>query len=495
MEGKETLSWRVFPKWLRWSLRIIVWTHIGIVIWDALALMEAYGLRRSQADCAAYLAATNSLLRGDLLRVPSLYELLPYGWISEWPLGYPAVIALATKLTGLEPFYASRWLNVFLYLLTYGFMVYFFRSYAEVLFLFIYPPNYTWNVTLALSENLFIPLFVLMVAAIQRYYESRRRRWLWVIGILMPVLFLTRYAAIALGAGLGVWGLWRLYQRERKEGLIWIGMAMFQAVFAAGYFLWNAYHHPAGESGLRMRFMPMPPDFFWRMWEDMTYLRYAVLMGMAVVVAWRWWGSPVFTPAEKKRNILLHLFALTQAILYGWGMAKGRVGIVDVRHFIIILQPVMWYWGDRMARTLPPWLLLMMMSVFLGWQIRNTHRHYRWTKELELLPYDYVERVKQVYDTLPPRSCIMGASLAYPIKGNRTDLSLGDMEAYLPILLRDCECFYVHCGALEARYRLGLVSGIMWPFVKFCRKPCSDDICLQKVGCVSSVRKSSGASQ
>ncbi|MCS7296736.1 MAG: hypothetical protein RMK19_00750 [Bacteroidia bacterium] len=480
--------------WVRWVVRGCLLFQMGIVSWDALALMEPYGLRRAQADCTAYLGAARSLLHGEGLRMPSLFEPLPYGWMSEWPLGYPALIAFSSWLTGIEPFYISRWLNVGLYILSYLIMLFFFKSRADWLFLFIYPPNYTWNVAFPLSENLFIPFFLLTIGSFERFYRDEKGWWMVGIGFLLPLLFLVRYSGLAVGIALGLWGLWQGLCRNWREGLRWLVIAAFQGLWAGGYFLWNALSHPAQESGLSMRGMPVPPDFFWRLWQEVPFLRFAFLVGLLTVAALWKWGRPSFSLAEQKRDKLLWLLFLTQGGLYAWSMIKGRVGIVDTRHFVLTLLPILLYAAERLWRTLPSSLLVSIAGIWVVWQLRNTYQHFRWSLEIPHLSYTYAERVRQAYDSLPPRSCIIGGSIAYILKGRRIDLCLGDWEGYFPLLLRDCPCLYVDCGIVDQRYELGLGAGILWPFVKYCDKPCSAPVCLRRIVCASSDPKSSDAS-
>ncbi|MCX8111694.1 MAG: hypothetical protein N3E49_00630 [Bacteroidia bacterium] len=477
------------PWWLRWSLRSIVFLQILLVSWDALKLMEPYGIRRVQADCAAYLAAARSLLQGKLLKTPSIFEPLPHGWMHEWPLGYPGAIALATSISGLDPFYSSRWLNVILLFLTYALLLYFSPKEAEWLFLFIYPPNYTWNVAYALSENLFIPLLIALVGTFQKYYEQGRVKWLLWIAILSWGIFLTRYAGIAVGAALGLWGLWHLFQKRWSSVFLWNALFGLQLIVAGSYFYWNALHHPTGETGLTIRDMPMPPDLLWQIWELVPFIRFVGLVGLLVLAVRVWRGAVPFSEVEKNRNAFLILLFFTQAALYFWSMAQDRIGIVDMRHFVMIGLPLLWYWGYLLYWSLPPRLLLGIAGLFLAWQTRNTYRHYRWAYERSYVPYSYTEEVRQAYDTLPPNSCVIAGSLAYPIRGARTDLCLSQKEAYIPILLRDCKCFYIDCGLMEERTKLGLAGGIIWIFARYCDKPCLGPICLRKIGCISSDQK------
>ncbi|MEN3040147.1 MAG: hypothetical protein ABDH66_01225 [Bacteroidia bacterium] len=482
------------PLWLRYLLRTVILLQIAIISWDTIGLIEVYGIRRVQADCAAYLTAAQSLLRGDGLKTPPIFEPLPYSWMHEWPLGYPVAIALATKITGLEPFYASRWLNIALLILTYALLLYFFREEAEWIFFFIYPPNYTWNVTYALSENLYIPLFVAFVGAFRKYRETARLGWVAVMALTLEALFLTRYASIAIGAGLAIWGGWRALRGDWKTFLICVGLAVGQAVLAGLYFWWNSLHHPLGETGLTIRNMPMPPDLLWLIWELVPFIRLVGLIGLGFLVVRALRGAIRLPSAVEEQHQLLLILALAQAALYFWSMWRGRVGIVDMRHFVIIFQPLLWYWGQRLWRYISPYALAIGSLIFLGWQIRNTWRHHRWAVEKSYVPYEYVKVLRQAYDSLPPYSCVISGSLAYSILGRRTDICMGQSEAYFPILLRDCECLYVDCGLFEERHKLGLVSGIFWPFIRYCDKPCTSWVCLKKIACVSSRPKSSEGS-
>ncbi|MCS6894817.1 MAG: hypothetical protein NZZ60_01545 [Bacteroidia bacterium] len=482
------------PVWLRRFLRGIVILQIAIVTWDTIGLMRAYGIRRVQADCAAYLTAAQALLRGDGLKTPPIFEPLPYGWMHEWPLGYPAAIALTTKVTGLEPFYASRWLNVILLMVTYGLLLYFFREEAEWIFFFIYPPNYTWNVTYALSENLYIPLFVGFIGAFWKYRQTMRLRWAGVMALMLGALFLTRYASIAIGAGLALWGMWRALRKDWKTFIVSIGLFIGQAVLAALYFWWNSLNHPLRETGLSIRDMPMPPDLLWLIWELVPFIRLVGLVGLGFLVV-RWLrGGTRFSPDKEELHEILLILSFTQAMLYFWSMWRGRVGIVDMRHFVIIFQPLMWYWGQRLWRYFSPYAIAIGGLVFLGWQIRNTYRHHRWAYEKSYVPYEYVTAVRQAYDSLPQRSCIISGSLAYSIVGGRTDICMGQSGAYFPILLRDCDCLYIDCGLLEERHKLGMAGGIFWPFIRYCDKPCTSWVCLRKIACASSPPKSSEGS-
>lgn len=467
--------------------RLLVALQIAVVAWDTLALLEPYGIRRAQADCVAYLTMAHSLLLGRWLQTPAYFEPASHGWVHEWAAGYPAAIAAISKLTGEEPFYASRWLNLGLYAASYGLLWLFFRSEAELLFFFIWPPNLTWSVTLALSENLFIPLIVLLVGAIALYERGKKTLGVVLMGISLVALFLVRYAGIAMGLAVGMWGALRAFQGRWREALLWITLAGIQGVVAIAYWAWNSLHHPYGLTGLTLRNMPMPADLFWKVLTDITFLRFLLIVGLSVMLLWWIRGKPSFSPEEKSLHLFLLLLSIAQLVVYIVGMVRGRVGIIDNRHYALMGLPLLWIAAQHFQRTLPAQGLLAVGVVFLAWQLRNTYRHYSWAYEKKHLPYAYWEELRQAYDTLPSGSCIVGADLGYPIRGKRIDLCLGDIESYWPVLLKRCPCIYVDCGSVELRHKLGLSGGIPWIFLRYCDSPCAGKrICLRKVGCASS---------
>ncbi|MCS6790571.1 MAG: hypothetical protein NZ580_06290 [Bacteroidia bacterium] len=467
--------------------RALVALQIAIVAWDTLALLEPYGIRRAQADCVAYLTMAHSLVLGRWLQTPAYFEPASHGWVHEWAAGYPAAIAAVSHLTEEEPFYASRWLNIGLYVAYYGLLWVFFSSEAELLFFFVWPPNLTWSVTMALSENLFIPLLVLLVGAIALYERGKKTLGALLAGISLMALFLMRYAGVAMGLAVGLWGLLQAFRGQWKEALLWIGLAGAQAGVAVAYWAWNAANHPQGLTGLTLRNMPMPPDLFWRVLTDITFLRFFLLVALAVLTL-RWLrGKPSFTTEEKRQHTFLVLLSVSQLLVYIVSMIQGRVGIVDNRHYALMSLPLLWIAARHFQRTLPPKALLAVGVIFVGWQVRNTYRHYTWAYEKKHLPYTYWEELRQAYDTLPPHTCIVGADMGYPIRGKRTDLCLGDIESYWPVLVRRCSCIYVDCGPVDLRHKLGLSGGIPWLFLRYCDPPCTNQrICLRKAACANS---------
>ncbi|RMF49450.1 MAG: hypothetical protein D6750_06085, partial [Bacteroidetes bacterium] len=359
----------------------------------------------------------------------------------------------------------------------------YFRPQAEWLFFLLWPPSLTWSYTMALSENLYLPLFVAILGVL---WEERRPQALY---FLLPALFLVRYAGLGVGFGVGLWGLWTTLQGKRALGLQLLGAGAFQIAFAIGYFAWNAYHDPQGATGLEIRNAPMPSDFLQRVWEEVTYLRYVgLLVGLAGIAAL--WRKLPLTPKQKQYGTLLVLLTGVQLAFYLVSMARGRIGIVEPRHFALIGLPAVLGLGLFTAERLPFWTQGLIAIACVGWQVRNTYRHYQRTQTESHLPYSHLQAVQQAYDTLPPGACVIGGNQGYPILGRRKDLSLGDGDAYWPILLQNCPCLYIDCGGLTKRAAVGLFFKMLWPFVRRCDPPTQKLIDLRRIGCADSLSKS-----
>lgn len=483
------------PKGLHWALRAIVLAQIGIVTWDTLALRDAYGLRRVRFDGLDYLAMAHSLRQGEALRSTPLLEPQPYRWIGEWPLGYPALIAVTSTITSTEPFHNSRWLNLFCYIGIYLLLLWIAKPIAEILFLAIWPPNMTWTVGFVLSENPFMFFFTLLIGIAKIFFTTpkilSRHRYGAIVGItlLLWVLFLVRYAGVGVGAAAGLTGLWLLLRHRYTDGILWIGAAVGQGLFAVVYFTWNSYHDPTGEGGLTMREMPAPPDLFAQLLPQMGIVYY-VGAGAALALLLRvlWAHSPRLPstlPYEVK--LFLGFSGFAQLVLYAVSMLAGRVGIVDMRHFWPMLLPICWLSWEYLLRVLPGYLHLGVGIALLLWQGRNTYRHARQRTAAEHLPYSYIQAVVNAYDTLPPHTCIAGGSRVYALSGKRLDLAFVGRDSYWPVLLRRCTCLYVDCALLAEKVRIGASTGMPWPFVRYCSSPCArDTVCLRRVRCANS---------
>lgn len=477
------------PTLLRRSLQAIVLAQIALVSWDALALMEPYGLRRAQFDGIEYLTMAHSLLRGESLRATPVQEPQPYRWLGDWPLGYPAFIAATSTLTGIEPFYISRWVNVACYVATYLLFLWIAGPLAEILFLALWPPNLSWSVSFVLSENPFTCLFVACVGIAQYFFRHPRSYWAgFSLPLLLLGLFLTRYPGIAVGTGVGLTGIWLLFQKRFREGAICLISATLQGLFAIAYFYWNWKNDPTKSGGLTLREMPAPPEFFASLRElGLTYYAIVTLVAALFMKYFFAKGPSIRSALLPETKVLLVFTFLTQLIVYAASMLSGRVGLTEVRHLWVVCLPILWVSWEEILQKVPFQANLFLGLAFLAWQARNTYRHFEWAKTGSYLPYSYTYTVVRAYDTLPPHTCISGGSAVYAILGQRKDLTLVGRGSYWPLLFRRCSCLYVDGGLIPIRAEIEPCATPPWPFVRWCpASSAGDTICLRRVGCVSS---------
>ncbi len=481
------------PLRYRQILRAVVFIQISIVAWDTLALLEPYGLRRTHQDGIYYLFMANRLLQGELpYDFPHRCELpLEYRWHHEWPLGYPLLVASASWISGAPPFYASRWANLALYLLGYGLLLWAFRPWAEWLFLTLFSPNVTWVVGFAISEGPYLTGWIACVIMVLQLLRSGN--WGWAVGLAAGLtgIFLLRYNALAVGAAAGLMGLWYFWKGQRRVGGLLVGAAAMQGIFAGLYFAWNAYQDPFGYTGLRM-YPPMPMQDGWVEWlvGGARFGRYAVLIGLTALLVYLWRRrSPTYSLNFPTGLVLfLGATAVFHALGYTSSMLQARIGILDERHLFPILLPVLWLAWWSLGQSLSPKLVVVMAFGLVAWQVRNTVSHQRRAaEEGKLFPYAHVEQVRQAYDTLPPRSCVILPNIAYTLVAKRSDLCFPDPYlGYGFLTCQRCEHVYVDCGAVEARVQMGLSHlpyGVVW---RACAEPARGVVDLRRYSCEKS---------
>jgi hypothetical protein len=168
-----------------------------------------------------------------------------------WPIGYPLLIAVIAKLSGISIFWSSKILNILLA----GFSLLIFRkifsSSAHIyglLFLLgssIVIYSFTW------SESLFI--FALTgYSAAMAYVIKTHHGWIKhivLIGLFSLLLFLSRYIGAFSVISTGILGLYYLVKKtDPKKGSALIIAACINALFVIAYLYnnWLITHHITG---------------------------------------------------------------------------------------------------------------------------------------------------------------------------------------------------------------------------------------------------------
>ncbi len=171
-----------------------------LVVFLYLALYELYVAYFSNLfispDSSKYMREASSLLAGNGFYVDRLagYDT----WFATWPIGYPALLAAATFISGRSVYFSSKLLSILL--VGAGLVVLRLRFkddawifsliYLNIGFLKIY--GYTW------SENPFILSLIIWGIGLAAIVEKARpeKRWYVIAALGISGAFLTRYFGI-----------------------------------------------------------------------------------------------------------------------------------------------------------------------------------------------------------------------------------------------------------------------------------------------------------
>ncbi len=257
----------------------------------------------------------------------------PHQIYSFYPPLYSLFIALVQLLTGLSSYASVRLVSYFSLLLFLYLFDKILRFYdlkpvwrLGILLLFWFSSTYVIYL-IALSEQIFLPLFSAHIYALLKWYKYRKNKYLWRAGLFMGFMLLTRYAALGLLFSESLWILWILYRYKIS----------YHRIFA---FL-------------------LPPSIVFGTWYAVLYLNRSLTMGRKLVIhppnkfhlkdliiSISNWLSPGFTP----------YFVLPAFVLLAWIMNKNRKQVVVLLH-----QDDTWLWLFNFIG----YLLFITATVFL----------------------------------------------------------------------------------------------------------------------------------
>lgn len=179
-------------------------------------------------DSTNYLALAENLLSGkgyhDFFNVYNQDS----DFFAIWPVGYPILIFIVSKVTGLSVFWASKVLNIFLVgvilwifrslfknnAYVYGFIL-FFSSYIEIF-------SYTW------SETLFITALLWFASSIYLFIHNSKKSLALCLSIILAslLMFMSRYVGAFSFGLIGMLGLYYgLIKKEKFISIMLIGIA------------------------------------------------------------------------------------------------------------------------------------------------------------------------------------------------------------------------------------------------------------------------------
>ncbi|MGB5064450.1 MAG: hypothetical protein WBQ37_11875 [Candidatus Competibacter sp.] len=198
-------------------------------------------------DSTHYLALAQSLLDGNGMYTSSHSSSQDLIYFAIWPAGYPTLIAILSKLTGISVFWSSKLVNiilitgillVFLKLFgksayAYGFIL-LFGSYIEIY-------SYTW------SEAPFIFGLVIFAASISNLIKnqsSRSSEWFFhFLGVCLTslILFFSRYIGAFSTGVIGILSLYFIFiKRNLKIGSALVSILILNGIIIFLYLYNNS---------------------------------------------------------------------------------------------------------------------------------------------------------------------------------------------------------------------------------------------------------------
>lgn len=186
---------RFFEKYHSEFFLILLFIYLGLYEFYYAYMKEIF----ISPDGSNYLSEAEAILQGYGYNQggPAGYD----RWFSSWPVGYPAMIAAVSFVTGLNVYLSSKILSLILVGCCLVVLYLRFRKeswiygavFLNVGFLMIY--KQTW------SENPFILALLIFAVSLDEIIESRspKRRWYVFLGLSMALAFLTRYFGIVTG--------------------------------------------------------------------------------------------------------------------------------------------------------------------------------------------------------------------------------------------------------------------------------------------------------
>ena len=373
-------------------------------IW-ALAYSTPIGLGIND-DSIAYIAGARSILNGNGYREAWLAS---NGPVTQFPPGFPTVLALIGFVTGLDPVRGARALNGLLFglnILLTGWVGWrMTRSRLAGIFvaaLTLLNSSLLYIHTRAMSEPLFIFLMLISFLLLDYYFERSRTGLLIALGITLGWAYLARYAALSLLATM-IAVLLVLHEdwRTRLKSVLILCLSAFPWIIGwsirnrviGGSFTnrvlgWHPVNLENWELGIQtfMEFLvPLRSARKVLSWIPASYEIILILIGLSLLIWVLYQGWPHLVRPEKhaRPNVLTFtqaMFVIAYLIVLVLTMTlfdqatKFQVRILSPTYISLLLLLTalgIWLWRNRGAFWKPVILLCAvgLLSMFASSQV------------------------------------------------------------------------------------------------------------------------------
>jgi len=332
-------------------------------------------------DSTNYLKLAQNLLEGNG------YYVSAYGstgqdreFFAAWPAGYPTLIFVVAKLTGLSVFWASKFLNILLMGIILGIFRNLFKHNAYVYGLILLFSSYIEIYSYTWSETIFIVASVWFATSVYLFIVNPKRISLLYFSIMMAslLLFMSRY----IGAfSFGLIGLLGLYygaiKKDKSKSFILIGIA----VINIGIMILYLYHNYT-ETGFPTGAKRTPQletnlQFFYMLLKGMVaeVLIPIQVMSRNGIMVFFVQFSIIGLLLWKYRNNILQTNITTNQKPVTFSLVFVIIGLVYL-FFIILIGWVRWIGPGYGYRLLGPGIFLLFIGLIFFVQQRGTKQFF-----------------------------------------------------------------------------------------------------------------------
>ncbi|MFC2947537.1 ArnT family glycosyltransferase [Virgibacillus sediminis] len=324
------------------------------------------------SDSAHYLQMAANLLEGNGMTTVDMVPGMST-YFATWPIGYPVLIAIASLISGLNVFWASKLMNIILVGLCLLVLRNLFQEKAGTAGLVLFAGSFTGIFAYTWSEVPFLFGLLWLIYGLVRFVGTNHRRYAVHLLFAAIFLFFMRYIGL-IGAGMiGLLGFYYLYRREwQNMWLCWV-TGTLPILIAGGYLLIN-YINAGLPTGMeRVPRWESAGEFFTMLWEGiLAELNYLSLwndeflwVSIAVLVI----GGLMFLRGrEFKRLFTLPASSLVLPGMFLFGAIVYYAAIIYMRwtaHF-----------DPFNFRLLGPGTLMLMLAI-IAWASQTGQRPWR----------------------------------------------------------------------------------------------------------------------
>lgn len=194
-------------------------------------------------DSTNYLRLVETLRSGQGFFVPNDGRgVAQDAFFAVWPVGYPAAIFALSSITGLDAFWASKALNILVYLSTILVVLAYFGRNGRLLVLVLLFGSYLAIFSFTWSEGPFILLLLALALATNR--AMSQSGFLFVASVawmsaLIGALFLTRYVGLVGAVALLIVFVDRVRKRDRWSAALVVAMGLSVILVTGAYLSLN----------------------------------------------------------------------------------------------------------------------------------------------------------------------------------------------------------------------------------------------------------------